>query len=199
MTDSETLLIGDTLVQVIRSRRRTLSIEVGHEGVKARAPLRMRKQSIADFVLTKQHWIERHLAELPAPLAPFQFNEGIEIHLQGEPVQIRFQRASRKAVYQQDATIVIPVVQSHLPIEQSAKRKLIVWLKKQALERLRYKVRQYTKQMGVPASKKLTVAVRDYKRRWGSCDHLGNLSFNWRIILAPEDGLRGNSRACTLS
>jgi len=187
MTESETLLLGNTVIQVIRSRRRTLSIEVGLEGVKARAPMRMAKQSIADFLMTKQHWIERHLAELPPPQVPFQFDEGIEIHLHGEPVEIRFQRGSRKPVYRQGATIVVPIVQSHLPIEQSAKRKLVVWLKKQALEQMHDKVGQYAKQMNVPASKKLNVTVRDYKRRWGSCDHLGNLSFNWRIILASDD------------
>ena len=30
------------------------------------------------------------------------------------------------------------------------------------------------------------IKVRDYKRRWGSCDQRGDLSFNWRIIMAPE-------------
>jgi len=30
------------------------------------------------------------------------------------------------------------------------------------------------------------VSVRDTKSRWGSCSGRGNLSFSWRLILAPE-------------
>jgi predicted metal-dependent hydrolase len=30
------------------------------------------------------------------------------------------------------------------------------------------------------------VNVRDTKSRWGSCSGRGNLSFSWRLILAPE-------------
>jgi predicted metal-dependent hydrolase len=30
------------------------------------------------------------------------------------------------------------------------------------------------------------VSVRDTRSRWGSCSEQGNLSFSWRLILAPE-------------
>jgi predicted metal-dependent hydrolase len=30
------------------------------------------------------------------------------------------------------------------------------------------------------------VSVRDTRSRWGSCSAGGNLSFSWRLILAPE-------------
>jgi len=30
------------------------------------------------------------------------------------------------------------------------------------------------------------VMVRDQRSRWGSCGSNGHLSFNWRLILAPE-------------
>ncbi|MGH7048026.1 MAG: M48 family metallopeptidase, partial [Stellaceae bacterium] len=30
------------------------------------------------------------------------------------------------------------------------------------------------------------IGVRDTRSRWGSCSSSGNLSFSWRLILAPE-------------
>jgi predicted metal-dependent hydrolase len=34
-----------------------------------------------------------------------------------------------------------------------------------------------------------SVTVRDTRTRWGSCSAQGNLSFSWRLVLAPESVL----------
>ena len=52
--------------QIIRSRRKTLSIEITPRGyILVRAPMRMSSREIHRFVEEKQDWIASHLAKLP--------------------------------------------------------------------------------------------------------------------------------------
>lgn len=53
-----------------------------------------------------------------------------------------------------------------------------------AAERLGERVRLYAERMQVSYGK---ISVKDQKTRWGSCSSLGNLNFNWRLVLMPEE------------
>ncbi len=39
---------------------------------------------------------------------------------------------------------------------------------------------------GVTGVNPTSVTVKNYKSRWGSCSTKGDISYNWRIILAPH-------------
>ena len=49
---------------VIRSRRKTLGLEVRSEGILVRAPLRIPKKEIDEFILNNVDWIEKHRTRL---------------------------------------------------------------------------------------------------------------------------------------
>ena len=51
-------------VKVIRSNRRTMSIEVKADGVLVRAPRRMSDRDIREVLLKKSAWIEKHQKKL---------------------------------------------------------------------------------------------------------------------------------------
>ena len=53
-------------VEIIRSRRKTLCIEIRQEQVLVRAPLRVSNAEITRFLQEKQSWIESHLAKARA-------------------------------------------------------------------------------------------------------------------------------------
>lgn len=46
--------------------------------------------------------------------------------------------------------------------------------------------RRYAKQMGVTYKK---ITIREQKTRWGSASSIGNLNFNWKLILMPREVL----------
>lgn len=57
------------------------------------------------------------------------------------------------------------------------------WLKEQAVRYINLKVLSLSAKMGLSYNK---ISIRNQKSRWGSCSHGKNLSFNWRLIMAPE-------------
>jgi len=185
--EAESFLLDDIVITVVRNpRRKNLSIEINHHGVKARAPLRMRLSTIVDFVTSKQTWIEKHVNTLPAPKPDLKLVSGTEIRLLGEPLELRVMQNQSGNIVVDHGRLNLPIKQTHLPLETSVRNKLIRWYKKVALSELESRINHFALQMDVPRNKRLSIKVRDYKRRWGSCDHKGELSFNWRIVQAPS-------------
>lgn len=64
------------------------------------------------------------------------------------------------------------------------KRKLLEkWYRKEAAVLLAEKAALYAGLLSVAYKE---IHIKDQKSRWGSCSSLGNMNFNWRIIMAPE-------------
>lgn len=61
-------------------------------------------------------------------------------------------------------------------------RRLEAPYRQAAKEYIPKRAEYYAAQLGVSYNR---ITIRDQKTRWGSCSGKGNLSFNWRLILAP--------------
>lgn len=57
-------MLSDIKVTVIRSGRKTLSIQLKSDEIIARAPYRMKDKEIHTFIESKKDWIEKHLAAI---------------------------------------------------------------------------------------------------------------------------------------
>ncbi len=56
---------------LVRSDRKTISIQITPEGVVVRAPRQMTEAQIEQFVRSKRGWIEKHLSQRPTPQPRF--------------------------------------------------------------------------------------------------------------------------------
>ena len=183
---NQTLDLDGLKIQILRSaRRKTLSLEVGHEGIKARAPERMRDAAIKQFIASKRSWIESTLAKLPPLYAPLSLQNGCELLVLGHAYPLLITEGQKPIHIDANQQLVVPVSSRTNSSAQALRNKLIKWYKQVAMRHLELRVRN---QAGKMLANGITpkIKVRDYKRRWGSCDHRGDLSFNWRIIMAPE-------------
>ncbi len=57
------------------------------------------------------------------------------------------------------------------------------WYRLQAAKLMKGRADQLSTQLGVTYDRLL---IRGQRTRWGSCSHKGNLSFNWKLMMAPQ-------------
>ncbi|WJW80459.1 SprT family zinc-dependent metalloprotease [Bartonella sp. TP] len=77
--------------------------------------------------------------------------------------------------------IYVPGQPEHLP------RRLQDFYHSQAARIMLPIIYEYSEQLGVSFKR---VRFKDTRSRWGSASSLGNLSFSWRIMMAPEPIVR---------
>lgn len=63
-------------------------------------------------------------------------------------------------------------------------RRITDWLKREARKRLTERADFYCAELG---KTRRTISIRDTRTRWGSCTSDGDMSFCWRLILAPAE------------
>ncbi len=164
--------------RIIRSRRKTVAIEITPEGkVWVRAPLRTPRAFIDLLMREKAGWIEQHLvkvSQIAAARRQFTYAEG-ELHFfLGQQLPLRFAPASPG-----EQAICLPASARRAPQEA-----LESWYKAQAARLLPGMVQRLAGQYGLQPKK---VRISSARTRWGSCSSKGTISLAWKLVLAPPE------------
>lgn len=175
--------------QLIRSKRRTISISFDRDGnLMVKAPFWVSLQDIEAFILQKTDWItdtgirlrNARQEELDRRLP---LENGDMLWYLGEKRILMIMREERKSAR---VKCVMDRILMWVPYEADYEYKLIQlekWYRKEAKILLNEKADEYAQRLGVSYT---DIHIKDQKSRWGSCSSKGNLNFNWRIIMAPE-------------
>ena len=164
-----------------RARRLTLRLSAAGDAVVVTIPP---VASVADGIALAHgnlDWIAARLCSRPAPVP---FEDGRAIPLRGVEHRIHHSRGVM-GIFAEDGTIHIGGA-----VARVAPR-LLAWLREQAQLDLTAAVAALTTRLDqLPHGPVGRISVRDTCSRWGSCAANGNLSFSWRLILAPPPVLR---------
>jgi predicted metal-dependent hydrolase len=174
---------------VRRSRRRgTVSIAIDpHEGVLLTAPAATTLDRLDRVVRTKARWIVRRLrqeSDLPPPLTRREFVSGESFRYLGRQFTLRIEHGRDSVALRHGRRVVgVPGGNGDGDRAEHVRHALVRWYRQHAGERLPEFAAWWASKVGVTVK---TVAMRDQRARWGSCDRGGLLRLNWRIIQAPR-------------
>lgn len=162
-----------------RSNRQTLSLTVMKDGnVVVRAPIKMKDETINNFIMEKQNWIKEKLYVVNQMLT--QYDDIVKYKkflLYGNRYTLLLSDV-KKIETNDNFQIVIPQKTEPDKILKTLK----LWYKKVAKQVLGDRLKFIEDKIKLKSS---SMKISDQVKRWGSCNSSGVINFNWRVILLP--------------
>jgi predicted metal-dependent hydrolase len=160
----------------VRRSSRALRVRVNvhaHTGVEVVLPERAPERAAAAAVKELRPWIERRLDEAREALETITAR-GATLPYLGTPLELTPQ-AGRSRVHRQGGRLLVPAGDARPALERFYRRA--------ARSEIAARLDRATALAGCTYS---GLAIRAQRTRWASCSPRGQMSFNWRLLLAPE-------------
>ena len=173
-------------VEVLRTnRKKSASIRLDGDLVKVSVPMSLSDTRIRDLVTRKTSWIKKKLkeqSELPL-IKPKEYVSGETFPYLGKNYRLKVVKGDMPSIKLKNGYLIATVPESSTGTQEEVRVLLETWYRSHAEVRLQDKSERLAKVVGVTPN---SISVQSYKSRWGSCSIKGDLTFNWKIILAPH-------------
>jgi predicted metal-dependent hydrolase len=158
-----------------RARRVRVRVDPRDGAVEVVLPRRAAAREAEAAVVQLRGWIVRRRAEVAAARARVAARGGTVPYLGTSLVLVP--QAGRVRVTRFGHTLLVPEDAA------AAREALERWYRRQARLEIAPRLDAAAAAVGKSYTK---LTIRDQKTRWGSCSSTGAMSFNWRLMLAPD-------------
>jgi predicted metal-dependent hydrolase len=168
--------MGSAIPYQVRRSQRAQRVRVTvdlERGVEVVLPRRAGEHEAAAAISEFGPWIERRVAELGRIRAAVAAR-GETVPYLGQPLTLVAQ-PGRTRVTRRGDELLVPAVDSRPAIERFYRRA--------ARAEIEPRLEQACALAGTSYSR---LTIRGQRTRWASCSPTGAMSFNWRLLLAPE-------------
>ena len=181
-------------IQVKRSKRKTACLRILQDGtIEVRGPKQMTDAFVQSFVESKRDWIMRKREEVlrrAKKTITHTYTSGDVFYYLGEAYVLSIVASGRKHVkleQEEDKQKRLFVYTTSFE-PAKVKKQLVEWYTKQASvymeRRVQYFYEKYADALDLrPIS---GIVMENRKGRWGSCSSDRELTFNWRLMMAPQ-------------
>ncbi len=173
-------------VEVKRTdRRKSASISLDGNLVKVTVPKSLSDRRIRDLIGKRTPWIKSKLKEqsLRPSSKPKEYVSGETVPYLGKNYRLKVVEGEIPSIKMVGGYLLATVTHGEKNRQNTVRHLLETWYQRQAERRLKEKTERLSKVIGVSPK---SVSIKNYKSRWGSCSSNGDLTYNWRIILAPH-------------
>lgn len=189
-TESKTILLGGekvyyTLRRSTRAKRFRLEFWP-NSGLMVVVPYKFEERKIAPVLQQHQRWIQDNLAQIkrhPQQDTTIPLTAGAQIPFLGKKLTLVIKEST--SAYTRIHTTHNSIVVT-MPKDRRAHLRdiLLTWFKEEARCMLTERAQKLSNAHHVVYHR---ISIRDQKTRWASCSRKHNLSFNWRLVMAPLD------------
>jgi len=183
----EITLNGQTISYILKrsARAKHVRLEMKREtGLTVVTPKSYEVGHVPGLLEAKRGWILSNLekySEVQSLRAKKELKSGDTVPYLGRDLKVvaRQNHANAGSVKLERNTLVVSLTSANSRLNPALEQ----WYRMQAAKLLKKKADELSTQLGLTCNR---LIIRGQKTRWGSCSHKGNLSFNWRLIMAPE-------------